>query len=413
MQKNRSSLPSEGHLVEFYDCEHLENLISLLCDRFTGVTYVYFSHANEPDRWDKEMLERLISRRFGFVPQFLEIPENSMECALEHLRKLTVSGESYVFDITGGSSVFIAAAGALRKEAGGRNIALHEYDTAAGLRTFHCPAGESSDACTDSATLSVEETLALRGITLLNREASAFSERDRQMLHKELRRHWEAVRSDLRAWNAFCSVTANVSRENGFIQVEKRVTSHQIRNFRIILDALEKAGIISHRNEQALNNRVCFSYRLQMPHSAYFLHEKAGNLLEILTYLALSENPAFADCRTGVKLDWDKQSSHAVFNPFNEIDGVATMGYIPCFISCKNTSVENEYLYEIMTMTRHFGGRYAIPALVTSMPCNRATITRAAEMGIVLVDNVQKMSADEFSRVLVSRLQHFHQKNCR
>ena len=51
----------------------------------------------------------------------------------------------------------------------------------------------------------------------------------------------------------------------------------------------------------------------------------------------------------------------------HEVDVVVTHGHIPVFISCKNTRLENEHLYEIATMTRHYGGRYARAAIVSNV----------------------------------------------
>ena len=80
----------------------------------------------------------------------------------------------------------------------------------------------------------------------------------------------------------------------------------------------------------------------------------------------------------------------------NEFYVLVISGRIPYFISCKNTQVKNEFLYEILTITRHFGGRYAVPALATTALCTDTIRTRAQEMGILLIDHLSVLAADKF-----------------
>ena len=97
-----------------------------------------------------------------------------------------------------------------------------------------------------------------------------------------------------------------------------------------------------------------------------------------------------------VSLDWDSEIIHSAPDVRNEVDAMATCGYTPVLISCKNTRVENEYLYEIMVMAKHYGGRHARAAIVSSVECMPNVKLRAEEMGVVLIDNVQALSLQEF-----------------
>ena len=48
-----------------------------------------------------------------------------------------------------------------------------------------------------------------------------------------------------------------------------------------------------------------------------------------------------------------------------------------------------------MVMTRHFGGIHAVPMVFSTVQVNGAVRARAAEMGVVLMDGIGKLSAAE------------------
>lgn len=389
----------EKMLVEFYDSEYLENVVSLLCGDYSAVTYVYFRHADEPDHDARERLSKFIGARFGFLPQFLEIPENSLDSVLEKFRSLTAYAGFCDFDITGGSSVFIAAAGVLQSELGRERVSIHEYDAATGCRSFSCPERKNVENVQKVGELSVTEVLELRGIGMLESEKPIRYDLSGE-LRGEILRLWDAMRSELRAWNSFSTLPAEYTQTWSSLLVEKRMQSNQYDNIKSLLDKLSRAKILSDLKKWNKGKETCISFRLNVPETAYVLYQKGGNLLELLTCLAVEDSGRFGDCCTGLKLDWDDRGAHGFVDPFNELDVVMTRGYIPYFVSCKNTEVENDYLYEIMTMTRHFGGAYAVPVLVSTVENSKALHVRAEEMGIVLIDRVGELTAQQFTKKL-------------
>jgi hypothetical protein len=62
--------------------------------------------------------------------------------------------------------------------------------------------------------------------------------------------------------------------------------------------------------------------------------------------------------------------------------------------------VEKEYLYEISTMARHFGGPYARAMVVSAVKNRRSIHNRAMEMGILLIDNVCAQNINALSETL-------------
>lgn len=394
---------SRGTLVEFYDSEYLENIISLLCGNYSDVVYIYFARANEPTEQDRSALSEYIRNNFGFTPRFLEITENTIDCALKSFRTLVNDGGIYDFDITGGSSVFIAAAGALAVGDGGKRIFLHEYDSAAGKRIFSYPENAPT-AKSRIARLTVDHVLALRGIEILHPERPVRYRLDSNDLRGEILRLWDTIQDELRAWNSFSCIASNIEKKHNFSFVDKQMNAEQRKNCNDLLKKLCKNGIISELREHKNGSKIEVSYRLNVPESALFLYDKGGNILEMLTYLAAVDSGRFVDCCTGISLDWDDADRHVKADPYNEIDTVLTQGHIPYFMSCKNTDVTNDFLYEIMVMARHYGGKYAVPALICTTRCNEHLHARAKEMGIILIDDIARLSAAEFSRKMISSL---------
>ena len=70
---------------------------------------------------------------------------------------------------------------------------------------------------------------------------------------------------------------------------------------------------------------------------------------------------------------------------------------LPILASCKNTFPQNEFLYEILTVSRHYGGFYSTPALFSSGIASPTVRERAKEMGIVLIDGIRKLSLTELT----------------
>ena len=113
----------------------------------------------------------------------------------------------------------------------------------------------------------------------------------------------------------------------------------------------------------------------------------AGMWLEIYIAAALTESGLFNQIQTSYVLSWDSESS-ADCKVENEIDVIAVRGMGQMFISCKTGSVDQHALFELASLTKRFGSRYAMPILVSSMDSEKAgqsLAQRAERMGIVLI----------------------------
>lgn len=378
-------------LVEFYDHDPLENIVSLLRGSYRKVIFVYFERANVPKPQERAALTRWVEQRFSIPCRFLGLPEHCIPCAVEHFRALLDEEGDCEFDITGGSSVFISAAGMLLARYGAERMRLHEYGPASGQCLYRYPEDAPGNKGT-AGTLSVTEFFALRGIALLGGGTPIRYDLEARGLGRDLTRLWESVRGNLRAWNSFCTTSSKFYREHGGVVMEKVMSAGEYRSCRVIFESLEKSGLLHSLQEKKEHDRLRITARLEIAYESAFLYEKAGNLLELIMYRAARDSGLFADCCTGVKLDWNGELQRGS-NPNNEIDLVLTRGHVPCFVSCKNTNVTKEYLYEIVTMTRHFGGIHAVPMVFSTMRANDAVRARAEEMGVVLMDGIGRLPA--------------------
>ena len=380
---------SKEILIEFYDEVNLENVISLEKDRYAQVVFLYFADAPEPTQDGKDLLRRFIQRRCGIPTEFRPIHERSIAGVCTVFDEILHTRRG-VIDMTGGAELFSAAAG--HYVAQGKDVILQQYDVRRhGLVFRH--GGEDKPAA-PLLMLSVKDAAELQGALVLS--SHRYDSSDKEM-EEQILRLWDAVKDDPRSWNTFCSLPG-FSRTFSGNRFEKSVTAQRERDaYQRIMPRLHRLGIVGSETSHVVKGHKYKSFRLDVPKHTVMLHRKGGNLLEMYCALAAARSGCFQDCHVSVEVDWDSEIIKNAPDTRNEVDVMATSGYTPVLISCKNTRIENEYLYEIMVMAKHYGGRYARGAIVSSVECQPNVRLRAEEMGIVLIDNVQELSLDEFT----------------
>ncbi|MBQ3074819.1 MAG: hypothetical protein IJC26_02010 [Clostridia bacterium] len=389
-------------LIEFYSGRTPENLISMLNERFDRVFFLYASKACAPSHRRKAALSRLVEKLFGFSPSFREIEHLSISSALAALERLWENGWEYTIDITGGDEAFIAAAGIFSQRKG-KEVILQQYNVATGKILFRFPAKEKTDPPFPHC-LSVPEILELNGTVPLSAPSYVFT---RGPLKEEILRLWNAAKNRPKDWNRFCALSDDPS------EIKHNLTKKEISDVRssaayqAISSRLKSIGIISDEKMIRQGKRNYMNFKLNVSQEAEFLYDKAGSLLEMYCALCAHESGLFHDIRVGVMLDWNGTVSgkHSP-DPRNEVDLFLMRENLPIVISCKNTAPQNEHLYEIMIMAKHYGGYFATPALFTSEKATDTVKKRAIEMGIVLIDGIRYVSREEMVRLLKSRFTH-------
>lgn len=383
-------------LIEFYDEDHLENVFGLFAAKYDRVLFLC---QKEPPPVEKARLNRFIESRFGFRPEYKVLADRTVEAVQEHIRACAAEGQCHI-DITGGPCFCAAAAGISAAE--DPSIAIVQYDVKAGRRVFCYPTCING-APAPAACLAVDEMILLGGGGLqpLNRQSSPPLT---DTLRKEVFRLWEAVRHDIRGWNNFHSITPLSEAEPG--QLGRRVPYNKEERYRRTLKKLEAAGIVTDVHTRRRDNQVESRFRLNVPAEARILYEKAGNLLELVARVAAEDSGMFCDCMTGAMLDWSVLPPWGTADPANEVDLVLTRGHIPVFVSCKGTELEKDYLYEISTLARHYGGIYAKAAVFSTENNDRPIRQRAKEMGILVIDRISDIGIEGLTARLRRDFEH-------
>ncbi len=392
-------------LVEFYSHRTPENLISILKERFDGVLFLYFQTKDPPREAVKTQLKNVIRDLCGFFPVFVPLPHPSIQAALDAMENFIGEGNEceYVFDITGGNELFIAAAGYFLAKHPQIPIRLQQYDVITEEPVDQFPSGLKNPLPPLPAALNADQIISLNGTKPILSFTPNYSFGP---LRDEVVRLWNAVKHHLKEWNDFFSFSADDSGEKDSMKQKKLEHGNtKNRSYFVIAEDLKRAGIMEHERQFRKGNKTYVQFDLNVVPEAEFLFKKGGNLLEAYMALAAFDAGLFSDIRIGMILDWDgivsphEQKSDEK-EPHNEIDVVLVKDNFPIFASCKNTVPKKDHLYEITVMANHYGGYYATPVLFSTWGATAAVKERATEMGVVLIDNIRRLSLPELVKLI-------------
>ena len=112
-----------------------------------------------------------------------------------------------------------------------------------------------------------------------------------------------------------------------------------------------------------------------------------GSVLELYVWKACRDVCVFDDLHLSVVVDWEGTGHGCAVT--NELDVVATCGLVPLFISCKTCEIRTEALNELAVLRDRFGGQMARAAVVTSEQGSPLMRSRAAELGIDVIDRAE------------------------
>lgn len=377
-------------IIEFYDPDFLDNIASLFGEEFDRIVYVCSKECQEQEQ-ARITLTNFIYHRFHIRPEFVRLEGHPMLSVLERLEEVTSEEAAYTFDITGGSPEFIAAAGFFAAQHPEKTVAIRQYDVARGTLRFTYP-----DTATEEKRLplplTLKDIISLSGSSLHSHSDTIRYDLDNGNLYRDITVLWDSVHDAMRSWNSFAILPDAGSRDE---LCTKQAHPGAVRHFEEISRRLCAVGMMSDVSIRQHSRGATVSYRLHIDPKSRFLFEKGGNLMEMVCYLTAVESGAFGDCCVGVELDWDKSRRDTYAAPYNEVDLLLLHGHTPVFASCKSTEAENDHLYEIAVMARHYGGAYARPVLLSGAKNTAVIRNRAKEMGILLLDDICGKSIDE------------------
>ncbi len=383
-------------LLELYSTDATENLIASLCRAYDRTVF-FCGPGFLPDERTQARIISLFRGRFGSEAVFREIAGGGFGAVLDAFARETprVPGDSYTFDLTGGSPLFIAAAGSFVSSSGRSDVSMRLSDPRTGAEVFDTglPAPPSRTPVLFSDTVLMSGGLYL---------SSSFGpdELGCRETVAEVLRLWDAVREMPLDWNRFCSVpyADPPPGEPGLVR-RRAAKAADGPVCERVLSVLRDRGIVE---SFEVGDRFC-DYRLSGSAQTHELYVKGGSVLEMYTALGAACTGLFTDIRASVRLDYDGTLDGDPAETRNEIDVTMMYGHRPVFVSCKNTAVTKEYLYEIKTLAGHFGGRFAVPCVVSSVDANRAVRNRASEMGVVLVYGVSALDRARLCALLTRK----------
>ncbi len=401
-------------LIECFTNSHIDNLAACLClkpDRM-----ILIGDARKMEEPCCRYTQILRDRGQNTEITLCDIQKRDLDEIYAVLNRLIAAQTSCVIDLSGGDELVMMAVGAVLAGLDAEKRSHIQVQRCLYERNVLLDCIQDDHLIpADHVALSVSEQLFLYGGQL-------FPDSEQPPEHftaAQLEPLWELVCQSPKAWNRTISVLREFeSRSDSQMEIDLPIFALRslISGFeakeeqvRSLLQKLDQRGVIWDNSDR---NTLRYTYTSPI---FRYCTQKAGNVLELKVLLegrALEHNgaPFFADCRTGVGIDWDG----IVYSPLqhkpetrNEIDVVLMHGVTPLFISCKNGNIGEEELYKLHTVAERFGGEQAKKMLVAtdldqkSLAANRAFIQRAWDMDIFLVTDAAQIPREEWPQIFL------------
>lgn len=378
---------------DFLDNEPIENVITGL--NFQIDKTVYFGYADSIRKYGETLESFLKKYCGGQETEFIPVPKGKLKETLAIMREAVLAeknrGNEVFFDITGGEAIPLVAFGILSTETDTpmhifniNSNKLLEQDDGADL--------EISKAVPRRKTeFTVEMLVELRGGAVRTTAMKSYKDPDQNDTGTE-----EAVLSLFKKHNAewskliFAMHTCLEEFGNGAYRIDfDKAAGHYhpafVKRFRDFMHELRDCGMIKPVSEGGDDGWFRFSGDFV---KATLTEE--GAALEIMTCLELRKK--YGQAQAGVVIDWDG-AVDAGYDVVNEIDVIALDGFVPVIVSCKcGNQANKDAIYELETVARRFGGKYARKMLVSVKNMTPVDKERAAEMDIdirILNEDVQ------------------------
>jgi hypothetical protein len=237
-------------------------------------------------------------------------------------------------------------------------------------------------------TLSIRQHIELRGGIVNYNLHKDLKEIGTEEFGKDVAALWNVAKKYRSDWNPFSNFLKNHMNQGAELTVTGNAADivRALRKSRLqtpaklnaILDDLKQVGVLTAAEHS--NGRYRIVFKNQAIRECLW---DGGSILELHTYQRMKQDAD--DCEVGLHLDWDgvihQKTSQDVLN---EIDVIAAKDHILTFVSCKSGATDKKDLYELETVARRFGGRYAKKIFVTSSGVSETDRLRAEEMGVII-----------------------------
>ena len=384
-------------VFEFLDREPIENVIT--CMHFKVDKVVYFGY-NDIIQDMKDCTEKFLKKYCGVQSVvFHPLSQRDLQSVLKSMRKeieYEIGRKAKVFfDITGGEDLMLVAFGMLCRE---YSLAMHRYDIPSNKLIELDSGDDNGSICISEGVgaqhvvLDLDRLIEMRGGRINHNLQKEFKDDGDPEFTGDVARIWKVASKYADYWNPFSEFLRSNMVPDASLQVSRKLNMvlsalessetklKTISRLNKIIDDLAAEGILL--DSSHVGGRYQFRFKNQRVKDCIW---ESGSLLEIHTYQ--KEKQASIDCKIGVHLDWDGSlKNQPGADVLNEIDVLSLDGNIPTFISCKGGKMGSQQvlhaLYELETVTRRFGGKYAKKRLVLAKEISRIYMERAEEMGI-------------------------------
>ena len=375
---------------EFLNNEALDNMITCLNYRFDRV--VYFGLADVIKK-ERKSTERFLKEYCDVKEtEFVALPADDLKGMLETMqnsivREIEGNNELY-FDITGGESLILVAFGILSER---YDTPMHKFDIVHN-KCIELQSGSNRHITKDvparRVELTIDRYIEMRGgIVNYNRQKDYKDLRNAGSID-HIGKIWAIAKKHAESWNHFSEFFRNnirpdddlrVSAKSSVIDAALKKASWKLAKnseFQRIFNEMVKAGLITDYSRA----NDSYSFRLKNRFVKDCLWD-GGSILELHMFQQLRAQSD--DCAVGIHLDWDGTIHESARDDVvNEIDVLCIKGNIPTFISCKTGAIGKEALYELDTVAKRFGGKYARKMLAVTQELPDVDKLRAEEMNI-------------------------------
>lgn len=387
-------------IVEIFDECQIENVIAALNFKPEKIIFVGFKKNMKHDA-KKSLAHFFKIRNIKSELVFEIVPRYDFEAITQKLENIARQNEDCVFDLTGGREMILTAMGYVAAKV---NIPLIQFNVRSG-ELINVKNSES--ICTiEKPTICTEESIILNGgKKTVNANPQWNFNSD---FTNDIKYMWSVCRKNCGLWNKQCNFFSRLS-EITHTYFEINIDKNLLKTYGaepFLCDEIIKELIDGGLIKKFKNDKDYLSFEYKNEQISRVL-SKAGNLLELYGYITAmeintNEKGYYDDIAIGVSVDWDiNNESEFTISAKNEVDLMLMRDLIPIFISCKNGYVHKEDLYELETVAEKFGGKYVKKILLctftdTSAISHKYLVKRAEEMGIHIMDNVEKLEHCEF-----------------
>lgn len=392
-------------LIEIFDACQVENAIAGLKFNPERIVFVGFKNimSNKKTTALKNFLE---SKGVTSEIVFEKIEDYEYDLVFKKLNEIVDTYPDCFIDLTGGKELVLTAAGAVSYA---RNVPMFQFNVRS--EKFINVYGCSDVLNTETSFMTINEAMELNGCSVILNEKEDVNWEFSEDFKKDVFKMWNILKVHCGSWNkqvnAFELLESMGNVEKGIVLKEDIYI-----NERIVKDLKLKGLIYEYKKRE---DYITFKYKNSQIRKCL---TKAGNVLELYVYLILLEikeenNGYYDDVDQSIYIDWDG-IIHSDKDPKNkdtknEVDIMVMRDLIPLFISCKNGEVHKEALYELDTVAKKFGGKYAKKYLIaTYLSSDKESVKylkqRAKDMNITLIDNINTKTKTEIKTMFINKI---------